>query len=198
MSIKTSRERKRDAIIGWTIAIIIGVAILGVGHKLFGWGNNFLNKINPQQAEEKIDSMPENIVHDTITVTNIVYKDSIKLEYTNGHHYMTVNVNGVKMKGMMDSGCTAGIGGNSIDYAFLNRHGYIKHSHPGEAIIANGDTVNTIICTAYNINIDNVKFDSVECSFIDSPDGDVLIGQGILKQLGSYVIDYNSHTMYIK
>lgn len=194
MSIKTSRERKRDAIIGWTIAIIIGIAILGVGHKLFGWGNKWFNNI----TTEKIDNMPENIVHDTITVTNIVYKDSIKLEYTNGHHYMTVNVNGVKMKGMMDSGCTAGIGGNSIDYAFLNRHGYIKNSRPGEAIIANGDTVNTIICTAYNISIDNVKFDSVECSFIDSPDGDVLIGQGILKQLGSYVIDYNSHTMYIK
>lgn len=194
MSIKTSRERKRDAIIGWTIAIIIGIVILGAGHKLFGWGNKRFN----QTTAEKIDSISESIVHDTIIVTNIVYKDSIKLEYTDGHHYMTVNINGVKMKGMMDSGCTAGIGGNSIDYAFLNRHGYIKHSHPGEAIIANGDTVNTIICTAYNISIDNVKFDSVECSFIDSPDGYVLIGQDILKQLGSYVIDYNSHTMYIK
>lgn len=194
MSIKTSRERKRDAIIGWTIAIIIGIVILGAGHKLFGWGNKRFN----QTTAEKIDSISESIVYDTIIVTNIVYKDSIKLEYTDGHHYMTVNINGVKMKGMMDSGCTAGIGGNSIDYAFLNRHGYIKHSHPGEAIIANGDTVNTIICTAYNISIDNVKFDSVECSFIDSPDGDVLIGQDILKQLGSYVIDYNSHTMYIK
>lgn len=197
MSIKTSKERKRDAIIGWIITIIIIAGICWGGHKLFGWGNNWFNRISDTTNVDSV-SIETEVVHDTLTITNIVYKDSIKLEYKNGHHYMTVNINGVKIKGLMDSGCTAGIGGCSIDYAFLERHGYIKHSHPGEAVIANGDTINSIFCTAYNVSIDNIRFDSVECSFVDSQNAEVLIGQGILKQLGAYVIDYNSHMMYIK
>jgi len=195
MSIKTSRERKRDAIIGWIITLIIIAGIIWGGHKLFGWGNDFLNRVNHQHTEEQIDTA---IVHDTIVTEHSCYKDSIQLTYENGHHYIVVNLNGIKMKGMLDSGCSAGISGCAVDYAFLHRYGYVKHPVSGSAIIANGDTVQAISCTAYNVSIENVLFDSVQCSFVDSQNSQLLIGQDILKKLGAYVIDYNNNMLYIK
>jgi len=195
MSIKTSRERKRDAIIGWTITFVIIAGIIWGGHKLLGWGNNFLNKANHKHVKEQIDTT---VVHDTIVAEQPYYKDSIQLTYENGHHYIVVNLNGIKMKGMLDSGCSTGISGCAVDYAFLHRHGYVNRPVCESVVIANGDTVQAVSCTAYNVSIENISFDSVLCSFVDSQNSQLLVGQDILKKLGAYVIDYNNNMLYIK
>ena len=195
MSIRTRKE-KWIAVKRWIVFIIIVCGVCWGGHKFFGWGNKIISHISSKTSEVVPDT--NDVIHDTLFIPDVSYKDSIQLEYKEGHHYVTVNIDGIKIKGLLDSGCSSGICGCSIDYAFLKRHGYIKNSTRGESIIANGDTISNIICTVYNVTIGHIKLDSVMCSFMDSQTSMVLIGQDILKQLGAYVIDYNNHVMYIK
>lgn len=194
MGYRTARQKRMDAIFGWFIAIALVIGISWGGHKWFGWGDNLFKA--PTDSVTMVDST--GVVHDTIMVQNVVYKDSIDLEYKNGHHYITVVVDGVKMKGLMDSGCSAGISGCAVDYAFLKRHGYLKDLGMSEAVIANGDTINNIMCEVYNARIANIVIDTLVCGFNESQDSELLIGQGVLKKLGTYVIDYNNNKLYLR
>ena len=198
---RTKSEKRKDTIKGLILTALVLAGIAFGVQKLVGWDKILHNTMNMGEKLIQQDTTPKTdtiAVHDTIQINNNVYKDSIQLEYTNGHHFVVVDINGVKIKGMLDSGCTAGISGCAIEYAFLHRHGYVKHPVGGSAIIANGDTVHAVGCMAYNVSIGNITFDSVECSFINTQNAQVLIGQGILKQLGSYVINYENNKLYIK
>jgi len=194
MGYRTAKQKRMDTIFGWIIGIALLVGVCWFGHKWFGWGDNLFD--TPKDSVTLVDS--SGIVHDTIMVQTAVYKDSIPLEYKNGHHYVTVIVDGIKMKGLMDSGCSFGISGCVVDYAFLKRHGYLKDLGMGEAVIANGDTIKNVLCEVYNVKVGNITIDTVICGFNDSQESELLIGQDILKKLGTYVIDYNNNKLYLR
>ena len=194
MGYRTERQKRMDAIFGWFIAIALVIGICWGGHKWFGWGDNLL--VKPNDSISVVDST--GIVHDTIMVQSVAYKDSIQLEYKNGHHYLTVVVDGIKMKGLMDSGCSFGISGCVADYAFLKRHGYVKDLGMCEAVIGNGDTINNTMCEVYNVRVANIVIDTLVCGFNESQDSELLIGQGVLKKFGTYVIDYNNNKLYLR
>lgn len=194
MGYRTDRQKRMDTIFGWFIGIALVIGVCWGGHKWFGWGDNLFDK--PNDSVTVVDSI--GVVHDTIMIQSVVYKDSIDLEYKNGHHYITVVVDGIKMKGLMDSGCSFGISGCIVDYAFLKRHGYLKDLGMSEAVIANGDTINNIMCEVHNVRVGNIAIDTVSCGFNESQESELLIGQGILKKLGTYVIDYNNNKLYLR
>lgn len=196
MSYKTSYEKKRDRKKALCIVLIIGIVVLLAGYKFFGWGEKF---IHPSGGSEIVtDSViGDSVVHDTIILSNVAYRDSIELEYKEGHHYITVDINGIKLKGLLDSGCSSGISGCGVDYLFLIRHGFIKDKGPAHAIIANGDTIMARDCEAYNVSVGNIKIDILQCTFNDSDNSQLLVGQGILKELGRYVIDYQTNKLYL-
>ncbi len=189
---KTRKEKRIERtwrFIGFLL-VLGGLAFLT--HKFIGFDRVFGKETENDTVPVKTDS-----VSDTVYIKDNVIADSIPLEFKEGHHYMTITIDGVKLKGMFDSGCTSGISGGSIDYLFLTRHGYIKPVVGHQAIIANGDTIDAVSCMAYNVKFGNITLDSVECSFSNHENAPVLIGQGIISKLGKHYIDYKSNKLYI-
>lgn len=188
---KTRKEKRIERIWKFIGFLLVLGGLAFVTHKFIGFDRVFGNYTN--------DSIPDKLdtVSDTVYLKDDIIRDSIQLEFKDGHHYLTIMIDGLKIKGMFDSGCTSGISGSFIEYLFLSRHGYIKPVGGHQAIIANGDTIDAVSCMAYNVELGNIKFDSVECSFSNHENAPVLIGQGIISKLGKHYIDYKSNKLYI-
>lgn len=200
MDCRTDKEKKLDLIFVLVIIVTMLIPLCLIGHKWFGWWSE--PEADSSDTVCLVDDVdkPDDTVNKekTVSVGNSIYRDSVQLEYVNGHHYIEINVNGIKMKGMLDSGCSLGIAGCVVDYYFLKRHGYFEELGIGEAMMGNGEIVTNIIGEVYDVKIGGVILDTVICGFNGSQNSELIIGKNILKQLNSYVIDYNKNKLYIK
>lgn len=83
-------------------------------------------------------------------------------------------------------------------YSFLADNGCIRPTGTSFAAIANGDTVKVHLATAYNVSAFNRRFDSVECSFIESDGAPLLVGQGMISRLGRHWVDPRTGMLYLE
>lgn len=186
----TSKQKKIRKIRRWIcfIAIVVGLYFLNTKY-------NYVDKIT------KYKEMPfHSEVNDTVMLRDTVfqnvknYSDSIRMERVDNNYYTFVYVDGIRIKGQVDSGCSVGLSGGTCEYNFLKKYAHIKETGKSNATLASGDTVLGTECVAYNIRVGNMTIDSIVCLFIESDNAEVLIGQEILMYFES--INYNKDLMY--
>lgn len=133
----------------------------------------------------------------------IMDKDStviIPLEKeNNGMLYITVKLNDVPIRFILDTGCSTMLISNR-DAEFLLHHKIVsKNNILGEvqSICANGS-----VDTNSNINIEKVELqgivlNNIPCMVSNSSDTPLLLGQAVLSKLGKVTIDYDNNLLMI-
>ena len=184
----------------WTILFIIAAAAFCLW-KFVGFDKVRSTYDRARSVFRPSESLPDTLPPDTVYVGS--WGDSVQLQTDGSHQYAEVGIDGprvsVKFKRVLfDTGCTTGLSGGMSAYRFLVDNGCIRPTGTSFAVIANGDTVKAYLATAYNVSAFNRRFDSVECSFIESDDAPLLVGQGIISRLGKYWVNPKTGMLYLE
>lgn len=133
-------------------------------------------------------------------------KNVVPIDIVDNCIYMTIDVNGIPMRMMFDTGCST-TRMTYIEYFFLKRQGKISEKNfvsNGSIIVANGQSEDVKLYKIDSVKVGNVVLNDVECIFskIDSTYVDVnrtplLIGQSIISKLGKVSIDYTDKKLII-
>lgn len=111
--------------------------------------------------------------------------------------YVTVELNGIPMKMIFDTGCTK-MRISPIEYWFMVRQGKIDNKNfmsEKISIVANGQEEKVHIYNIDSVKIGSKVIKNVECivSLVDSTHNTpLLIGQSVISKLGKISIDYDN------
>lgn len=179
----------------WTILILLAVGTFCVWKYIgFDKVRGTYEKIRPARTDTTTQTAT-----DTVFIEHEFWRDSIQLQGDGRHQYTDITIDGVKIrKALFDTGCTDGLSSNLITYRFLLANGNIRRKGNATATIANGDTVETVMAVAYNVEVFNLRLDSLECSFIMTENAPTLVGNGAIDKLGDYSINPKSNKLYTR
>lgn len=184
----------------WTILILLAVGTFCVWKYIgFDKVRDTYEKIRPARTDTVTQDTTTQTATDTVFIDRKFWRDSIQLQGDGRHQYTDITIDGVKIrKALFDTGCTDGLSSNLITYRFLLANGNIKRKGNATATIANGDTVETVMAVAYNVEVFNLRLDSLECSFIMTENAPTLVGKGAIDKLGDYSINPKSNKLYTR
>lgn len=188
--------------------ILIGILISCL---LTGLAWKFLFKHMPENVLEISERMEENkdIPEDSICYECEEEENkfgteelSIPFELGEEDHLMriTVGVNGIPMKFIVDTGST-GIQISSVEYYYLLRQGLIKETDEKGKIItfnADGEHSEKVHITLEKVTIGETTINDVKAVICENIKAPSLLGQDILKALGTLKIDYNKGLIIIE
>lgn len=184
----------------WTILILLAVGTF-CAWKYIGFDKvrDTYEKIRPARTDTVTQDTATQTATDTVFIERKFWRDSIQLQGDGRHQYTDITIDGVKIrKALFDTGCTDGLSSNLITYRFLLANGNIRKKGNATATIANGDTVETVMAVAYNVEVFNLRLDSLECSFIMTENAPTLVGKGAIDKLGDYSINPKSNKLYTR
>jgi hypothetical protein len=184
----------------WTILILLAVGTFCVWKYIgFDKVRDTYEKIRPARTDTVAQDTATQTATDTVFIERKFWRDSIQLQGDGRHQYTDITIDGVKIrKALFDTGCTDGLSSNLITYRFLLANGNIRKKGNATATIANGDTVETVMAVAYNVEVFNLRLDSLECSFIMTENAPTLVGKGAIDKLGDYSINPKSNKLYTR
>lgn len=117
-----------------------------------------------------------------------------------GLYHITVKVNQVPMKFILDTGCSTMLI-SKTDANFLFNHDLIKKTNIGEkikTIDANGNNNMNMTISIDEILLNNIPLKDIPCIISNENEIEPLLGQAVLKKLGKIIIDYENNTLCIR
>lgn len=170
--------------IKWFLFFII-VTIIGLSIKF------------PQQAKKYSNNIYEYVVQ---THNDSIIEVPLETDDT-GLFYVTVKVNSVPLRFIIDSGCSTMLISNN-DAEFLLHHKIVDKSDIGcnvNVSLANGESETNRTITIEDIDFHGIKIKDVPCCVSNNDNIDLLLGQAVLSKLGKKVtFDYINHKLYIE
>lgn len=127
-------------------------------------------------------------------------RQEIPIEVTDNGVFVTVTVNTVPMRFMLDTGCSD-VMITSAELFYLSHMGLIdinKQSGTAECTYANGEKKECPVYTLKTIKIGNVEVINVDCTIEEHADAMPLLGQSVIKALGKMHIDYENKKLIIE
>jgi clan AA aspartic protease (TIGR02281 family) len=108
------------------------------------------------------------------------FKLAVKLEHEDGCYLVPVEINGVPMKMMLDTGAS-NIVISIIEFEFLRKQKLIKDCSVKETqcAIANGDTIQGYTFNLSNVDIGGEIIKGVECVVMPQTDAPLLLGMNV-------------------
>lgn len=125
---------------------------------------------------------------------------TIPLVHEDGVYYMTVKVNDVPMKFIFDTGAST-ISMSQVEAEFLIKQGTLtKDDVLGSAYYsdANGDVTEGILVNLRKVQIGDHIVRDVQASIVPNQVAPLLLGQTVLKELGTITMDYKHNRLIIK
>jgi len=132
-----------------------------------------------------------------ITFDNTIKRDTVKMEYKNGVRYIPVEINGVGLRFIFDTGASD-ISISSLEAKVLIKQGTLsKDDILGEAYykIASGETIEAIKINLREVKIGNRVLNNIEASIIKNQEADLLLGQSALEKFGKITIDNKNNVI---
>lgn len=188
---------------GWgvffKILFIIAVYVFGVfsadwwSAKFYSTRVELANKISPDEAKLLTDS-------------TIVGKDAAPLELCvpfteeNGVKYVIMDIDGVKIRALYDTGCGYPVAFSISDYCRLTKAGIVewnKFTDSSSAITAAGIKVTPFHFNIPKIEIGNITFENQEVVTLTSGTF-TLVGNSLWKDYKSYVVDNEKQCITFK
>lgn len=187
-------------------------ALLIIGGIAFGikccvpFNNEDVIKIKKEVKVRITPSKKDTVVVDTIIQEKIKEvgrepKEIITMEKEDGGdlYYVTVWVNGVPIKAIVDTGCS-NMAISTTEFCFLKKQGFIDNSAitgNGKAKIADNSVIETLTLNLKTIKIGEITINDVSCYVINNNNAQPLLGQAVLSKLGEVSIDYQNHRLLI-
>lgn len=151
-----------------------------------------INNKNDQKRYEAASMQPVTERHAERNVTNIVpcrTEDNIP--------YINVSVGGVTLEFILDTGCTD-MSISRSDLQFFKRAGVVSNADYNGTITCSNADGRDNVCDVYNIRkitIGNRTIRNVRCFVARTDDCPRLLGNSIIRQLGSVHVDYKRNTV---
>ena len=188
----------------FAIAVIIGCAYIFV-------------KTAPKSSQMAKEEVLENVLgmvskQDTVKEDSILTKPilienkkdattiAIPIEINDKLVYTAIKVNGVEMRFLLDTGCST-LQITSAEYYYMKHLGVIaedKLKDEVECTYADGSTKKCLTLDVDSLEIGGIKLEGVDCVIQENCESELLLGQGVLKELGEVSIDYNNKILKIK
>jgi len=135
------------------------------------------------------------------SVTRCEKREIIPLEREGNMHYITVEVNGMRLKFLLDTGCSD-ILISLAEFTVLMKQGLLKEEDILDETcimeIADGSLVEGYRIRLRTLKIGNKTLKNVNATIIDEPYADLLLGQGVLSQFGKYTIDNKKNELILE
>lgn len=152
---------------------------------------DFERKFN-RKLNSQVQSSDNNLVHsDTKTSISKSGKTTIKMEKVNGVYQIPVEINGIPMFFIFDTGASI-ISISETETMFLYKQGKLaKEDIIGTAnfMDANGDISEGTIIILRTVQIGNKTLKNIEASVVHNLIAPLLLGQSALEQFGKISID---------
>jgi aspartyl protease family protein len=131
------------------------------------------------------------------------YKSSktvLKMKLENGVYKVPIEVNGVFMDFIFDTGAGM-ISISETEAAFLYKQGTIDESDflgNGKFIDANGGVSENKILNLKSVRIGNKVLQNIQASIVPNSEAPLLLGQTALSQFGKIIIDYQHKVIILE
>ena len=127
------------------------------------------------------------------------FKLAVKLEHEDGCYLVPVEINGIPMKMMLDTGAST-IVISSIEYEFLVKQKLIPSRCVQETScsIANGETTQGYTFKLSSVSIGGEVIKDVDCVVMPNSSAPLLLGMNVLRKFGNVRIDYNRNLLILK
>lgn len=117
--------------------------------------------------------------------------ERIKMTYENGVYTIPCEVNGVPLRFIIDTGaCMVSI--SMTEARFMYKNGYIDENDfigTAKTRIANGDLEENMKLNLKEVKVGNKTLNNVEALVSKSSNAPLLLGQSVLRQLGTWSVD---------
>lgn len=116
----------------------------------------------------------------------------VKMTEENGIYYVPVEVNGLNLKFVFDTGASA-ISISSAEVAVMYRQGLITQDDvlgTSQMMDANGDITEGAIVNLRTVKIGDITLHNIQASVEDNMQAPLLFGQSALSKFGKVSIDY--------
>jgi aspartyl protease family protein len=133
-------------------------------------------------------------------VERVEKREIIPLERIDNMHYITVEVNGMKLKFMLDTGCSD-ILISVAEATVLMKQGLLKEKDilgENESEIADGTIVEGDIINLRTLKIGNKTLKNVKATVFYYPHANLLLGQSVLSRFGKYTIDNKRNELILE
>lgn len=188
--------------IKFSIPIII--LLLGCKHpesKIFDRDNEAHKPVEIDYPTENVylpvDSLEASseIIEEPLVPQNI-----LPMENENGVKYVWIEINGLKLKFIFDTGASS-ICISSSEASVLYRQGTLRkedilekeYFQDATGTISEGTKINL-----RNVKVGNIVLNNVKATVIDNPDAPLLLGQSVLENFGNIEIDNNNNLIIFK
>lgn len=187
-------------------------ALLIIGGIAFGikccvpLNNEDISKVKEEVKERITSTKKDSVVVDTVIQEKIKEvgrepKEIVTMEKEDGSdlYYVTVWVNGVPIKAIVDTGCSD-MAISNTEFCFLKKQGFIDNSAivgKSETKIADNSVIETLTLNIKTIKIGETTINDISCCVINDDNAQPLLGQAVLSKLGEVSIDYKNHKLLI-
>lgn len=125
----------------------------------------------------------------------------IPIETDSTSTYLAANVNGVKVKFLLDTGCSD-VQITSAEYYYMKHLGLVDEDDIKDEKVtctyANNSQEECHVINLKSFNIGGVELKNITASIQENCDAPCLLGQNVLSQLGVVTIDYKGKKILIK
>lgn len=123
----------------------------------------------------------------------VVGSTRVKMTQENGVYYVPVEVNGLNLRFVFDTGASA-ISISSAEVAVMYRQGLITQDDvlgTSQMMDANGNISEGAVVNLKTVKIGEITLHNIQASVVDNIQAPLLFGQSALSKFGSVSIDYD-------
>lgn len=123
----------------------------------------------------------------------------IKMQKENGIYTMPCEINGLKLRFILDTGASD-ISISLTEVDFMLKNGYFDINDivgPAKYQTASGEINDGLLINLREVNIGGLKLHNIQASVVSSMDAPLLLGQSALSQLGKFQFDYEKEELII-
>ncbi len=127
------------------------------------------------------------------TEEHVAGSTCVRMTEENGVYYVPVEVNGLNLKFVFDTGASA-ISISSAEVAVMYRQGLITQDDvigTSQMMDANGDITEGAIVNLRTVKIGDITLHNIQASVEDNMQAPLLFGQSALSKFGKVSIDYD-------
>lgn len=132
-------------------------------------------------------------VYEPRTEERVSGSTKVKMTEDNGVYYVPVEVNGLNLKFIFDTGASA-ISISSAEVAVMYRQGFISQEDvlgTSQMMDANGDITEGTVVNLRTVKIGDLTLHNIQASVEDNMQAPLLFGQSALSKFGKVSIDYD-------
>ena len=125
---------------------------------------------------------------------------SIEMHNEGGVYYVPVNINGVDMEFIFDTGASI-VSLSMVEAAFLYKQGKLSNDDivgEGQFVDATGRVSTSAIINLRDVTIGGITIHDVQASVNENQEAPLLLGQTVLSRFGTVTIDYDHNRIILK